>query len=147
TVSTSYLRCFSTLEECFSESFDRDLSITGSSIFQKGRLSMSKDNRKENGKGESRSRPVHECKLGRISAAVWPQETQNGLRHNVSITRSYKDGDTWKRSTSFGLGELPLVARVADMALAWIYSQRQEKNGQERNGDTYKVKDNENIPF
>lgn len=103
---------------------------------------MSKENRKGNGDGDSRPRPVQVCKLGRISAAVWANETQAGLMHNVTITRTYKEGETFKRSDSYGLADLPLVARVADMALAWIYKQSQQKNG-----DSHKETDDENIPF
>ena len=59
-------------------------------------------------------------------------------RHNVTITRLYKDGDEWKTSTSFGREELPLVAKIADMAHTWIYQQGQESNGdsQHSNGDS-----------
>ena len=66
-------------------------------------------------------RPVHELRMGRIKAAIWENDTQQGTRHNVSITRIYKDGTAWKDSTSFGRDDLPLVNKVADMAYMWIY--------------------------
>jgi hypothetical protein len=31
-------------------------------------------------------RPVHEIRLGRIRAAIWENETQNGTRHNVTLS-------------------------------------------------------------
>lgn len=68
-------------------------------------------------------RPVHEVRLGRIKAAIWENETQNGTRHNVTVTRIYKDGEQWKDSTSFGRDYLPLVAKVADQAHSWIFEQ------------------------
>src|SRR5690606_22683302 len=58
---------------------------------------------------KSRTRPVHEVRLGRIKAAVWENQTQNGTRHNVTLSRLYKDGDQWKDSASFGRDDLPLV--------------------------------------
>jgi hypothetical protein len=68
------------------------------------------------------NKPVHEVRLGRIRAAVWLNDTENGPRYNVQITRLYKDQkDKWKDSTSFGREDLPLVAKVADMAMVWIY--------------------------
>jgi hypothetical protein len=68
------------------------------------------------------NKPVHEIRLGRIRAAVWLNNTENGPRYNVQITRLYKDQkDKWKDSTSFGREDLPLVAKVADMAMVWIY--------------------------
>lgn len=66
-------------------------------------------------------RPVHEIRLGRIKAAIWENETREGTRHNVSLTRIYKDGSTWKDSNSFGRDDLPLVAKVADLAHSWVY--------------------------
>jgi len=74
----------------------------------------------------SKQKPVHEVRLGRIKAAVWENDTQNGTRHNVTFTRLYKDGDQWKDSASFGRDDLPLLAKVADMAHTWIFAQAQE---------------------
>ena len=66
-------------------------------------------------------RPVHEIRMGRIKATIWENETRDGIRHNVSLTRIYKDGETWKDSTSFGRDDLPLLAKVADLAHSWVY--------------------------
>ena len=74
-------------------------------------------------KQQSKARPVHEVRLGRIRAAIWENETQNGTRHNVTLSRLYKDGEEWKDSTSFGRDDLPLVAKVADLAHSWIFTQ------------------------
>ena len=79
---------------------------------------------------DAKQKPVHEIRMGRIKAAIWANDTDNGTRHNVTITRLYKDGDEWKTSTSFGREELPLVAKIADMAHTWIYQQGQESNGE-----------------
>ena len=61
--------------------------------------------------------------MGRIRAAIWQNQTDTGVRHNVTISRLYKDGDDWKDTTSFGRDDLPLVAKVCDLAHSWIYSQ------------------------
>ncbi len=90
----------------------------------------------------SSKKPVHEVRLGRIKGAIWENETQNGSRHNVTFTRLYKD-DTgnWKDSGSFGRDDLPLLAKVADMAHTWIFTQKQEdSNGSKDNGS--KERDN-----
>lgn len=68
-------------------------------------------------------RPIHDVRLGRIKAAIWANGTENGTRYNVTFTRIYKDGDQWKDSTSFGRDDLPLVAKVADLAHSWIFQQ------------------------
>ena len=71
----------------------------------------------------SKQKPAHEIRLGRVKATIWANETDNGTRHNVSVSRLYKDGDEWKQTTSFGREDLPLVAKVADLAHLWIYEQ------------------------
>ena len=78
------------------------------------------------------NKPVHEIRLGRIKAAIWENSTANGVRHNVTILRIYRDGDQWNTSDSFGRDDLPLVTKVADLAHSWIYEHGQKSNGQER---------------
>lgn len=87
---------------------------------------------------EAKNRPVHELRLGRIRAAIWQNDTENGPRHNVTVTRLYKDGEEWKDSSSFGRDDLPLVAKVCDLAHTWIFEQigdRSNGNGHHGNGD------------
>lgn len=71
---------------------------------------------------KSNNGPVHEIRLGAIKAAIWQNDTQNGVRHNVTVSRLYKDGDDWKQTESFGRDDLLLVAKVADQAHSWILS-------------------------
>ncbi len=71
-------------------------------------------------------KPVHEIRLGRIKATLWENETQNGTRHNVTLSRLYKDGENWKDSSSFGRDDLPLAAKVADQAHSWIFQESRE---------------------
>ncbi len=82
---------------------------------------------------EAKNRPVHEIRFGRIRAAIWQNETEAGTRHNVTISRLYKDGDDWKDSASFGRDDLPLVAKVCDQAHSWIFEQ--SSNSSSHNGD------------
>ena len=71
------------------------------------------------------NRPVHEIKLGRIRASIWTNEgDRQAVWFNVSISRVYRDGDEWKTTTSFGRDDLPIVAKVADMAYAWIWNNK-----------------------
>jgi len=70
-----------------------------------------------------KQKPAHEIRLGRIKATIWGNATDQGTRHNVSVCRLYRDGDEWKQSGSFGRDDLPLVAKVADLAHLWIYEQ------------------------
>ena len=72
----------------------------------------------------TKTKPVHEVRMGRVRAAIWENDTKNGSMHNVTLTRLYKDdNDEWQDSTSFGRDDLPLLAKVADQAHSWIFSQ------------------------
>jgi hypothetical protein len=78
---------------------------------------------KQTSNQSSKQKPAHEIRLGRIKATIWENETDNGTRHNVTVSRIYKDGDEWKQTGSFGRDDLPLVAKVVDLAHSWIYEQ------------------------
>ena len=66
-------------------------------------------------------RPVHEVRLGRVKAAIWRNETESGVFHNVTFCRLYREGEEWRRAESFGRDDLPLIAKVADRAHSWIF--------------------------
>jgi hypothetical protein len=73
------------------------------------------------------NKPIHEIRFGAIKAAIWGNETVNGLRHSVTFSRLYKDGDQWKQAENFRRDELLLLAKVAEMAHTWIYEQSQKE--------------------
>ena len=72
------------------------------------------------------AKPVHQVRLGRIRAAIWQNNTDNGVRHNVTVTRLYREDDQWRDSASFGRDDLPLVAKVCDRAHSWIFEHGQD---------------------
>ena len=96
--------------------------------FKKG-TSISTQTRKGQAPEEPKQKPVHEVRMGRIKATIWANETESGIRHNVTLARLYKEGDEWRKSSSFGREDLPLVMKVADLAHTWIYEHGQEANG------------------
>lgn len=71
----------------------------------------------------AKQKPAHEIRLGKIKATIWANDTANGTRHNVTVSRLYKEGDEWKQSDSFGRDDLPVVAKALDMAHTWIFEQ------------------------
>ena len=75
--------------------------------------------------------PVHEVRMGSIKAAIWLNDTKNGSRHSVKITRLYKDGDDWRTADTFGRDDLPLVEKVAALAHAWIFQEAQRQTDSE----------------
>ena len=73
----------------------------------------------------TKQKPIHEVRLGHVKAAVWKNETEAGVRYNVTFSRIYKDGDNWKSTDSFGRDDLLLLGKVADQAHSWIFEQSQ----------------------
>ncbi len=69
------------------------------------------------------ARPVHEIRLGLIKAAIWANATREGVMRNVTFERSFKDGDEWRTTHSFGRDDLLKVAKLADEAHSWITRQ------------------------
>ncbi len=68
-------------------------------------------------------KPIHEIRLSRIRASIWANGGE-GQRtwYSVVVSRSFRDGDVWKETTSFNRDDLPIVAKAAEMAYAWIWS-------------------------
>ena len=65
----------------------------------------------------------------RCCAAIWRNETENGVRHNATLSRLYRDHEgNWKNTQSFGRDDLLVVAKVANEAHTKVFElQRQEQ--------------------
>lgn len=74
-----------------------------------------------------RSKPACDFRLGRIKVTIWANHAADGdVWFSVEIVRLYQNAGQWHESTSFGRDDLALVAKAADMAFAWIWSQSQQ---------------------
>lgn len=77
----------------------------------------------------TRQPPVHEIRVGRVRASIWANRGErNDAWFSVSIARQYRDDDGWKDTASFGRGDLPVVAKITEMAYAWIWNQSSSRN-------------------
>jgi hypothetical protein len=78
------------------------------------------------------AQPEKTFRMGLVSASVFVNEFETAdprrkkTRRNVVLQRSYKDGDEWKQTNSFGLGELPAAIRVLQLAQSHVESQEVE---------------------
>jgi len=72
------------------------------------------------------NRPVRTIRIGRIRAAIWANQVEDGVVYNTTFERLYKpDGeDQWKSSDSSGTNDLLLLAKVADLAHSWIHQHK-----------------------
>ena len=73
-------------------------------------------------------RPVHEVRRGLIRVRIWQKRARSGVRHTVTVTRLFRNGDTWKESTRFGRDDIPLLRLVLDEAHTWIYLHSRESH-------------------
>ncbi|MEE9311879.1 MAG: hypothetical protein V3V10_05635 [Planctomycetota bacterium] len=72
------------------------------------------------------NKPVHRIRLSTISAAVFKNTSGEGkVFFNVQFDRSYKDGEEWKHTKSFGRDDLLDLAKVCDLTHSWIHQQQQ----------------------
>lgn len=78
---------------------------------------------KNKNKEQAAQHPAHRVQLGRIQAAVWQNDTEQGVRYNTTFSRSYKDGEEWKHSDSYGRDDLLVIAEAARQAYLWIHEQ------------------------
>lgn len=74
-----------------------------------------------------KNRPVHVVRYGSIKAVVWRNETSAGPICNITVARSYKDGDQWKESNSFGYEDLLPLAKCLDLAHSWIHDAKENE--------------------
>ena len=79
-----------------------------------------------------KDKPAHEVRIGAIKAAIWKNDTSNGVRYNTTFSRLYKDkdDDQWKSTDSFGRDDLLVLAKVADVTHTWIYQQSLDKDAE-----------------
>jgi hypothetical protein len=77
---------------------------------------------------KSSNPPVHTIRYGALRAAIWKREVDLGNNsrpmYSVTFTRSYKDGNDWKDSSSFGPDDLLILAKIADDAHTFIHGRR-----------------------
>jgi hypothetical protein len=88
---------------------------------------------------KERRQPSAKFRMGRICASVWTNQSDKGPWFSTTILRSYKDGDDWKTTSSFGRDDLPLVEKVAAQAHAWIFRQQQQGGEAAQEADTGEV--------
>ena len=81
-------------------------------------------------------KPVKKIQLGSIRATIWENQSDKGKPwFNVVVTRSYKDGDEFKDSNSFGHSDLPVVSKAMDFAYRWIWDRKELSDEESKIGN------------
>lgn len=107
----------------------------GTQTRQQDRRQQQQQQRGDGQNGSGAPRPVHVVRYGAIKGAVWRNVVDNGNAtrpmYNVTFTRSYKDGDDWRDSSSFGHEDLLVLGKVANDCHTWIHDQRVRDQGEQ----------------
>jgi hypothetical protein len=70
------------------------------------------------------TKPAHTIRFRDIEATIWPSNRPKGPAYNVTLLRTYKDASgAWQGSTGLSLWDLPIAAKLLDLAANWIVAQ------------------------
>jgi len=77
-------------------------------------------------------RPEKKFSCGSISASIWANTkivTGETVKfYSVTITKTYKEGESWKYTDSFDIEDIPKVALVANEAYKYIRLKSTDSN-------------------
>lgn len=65
--------------------------------------------------------PEKTIKVGGVQLAIWSNETTKGTFQSITIDKSYKDGETWKRTKSFKPADLVKLQLGITEVLKYLY--------------------------
>ena len=68
--------------------------------------------------------PIKSFRVGAIQLSVWENPLKGdkeGVVRSCTITKSYKDGEAWKQTTSFKINDLPLIQLAMQKAIEFHY--------------------------
>jgi hypothetical protein len=71
--------------------------------------------------------PVHKIRVGNVVCSIWQHTTKEGVFHNVSMEKNYKDEDVWKASGNLNINEIPKAQLALAQAYAWIMQSSKDK--------------------
>ena len=74
----------------------------------------------------NKPQPVKTLRGGRIQVAIWENHSDKGPFYNATVSRSYKEGDSWKSSDSFGRDDLLVLAQLLGAAYTFILQKQAE---------------------
>jgi hypothetical protein len=71
-------------------------------------------------------KPAHKIRHGALTVTIWKNDGgEKGPWYSAVPSRSYKQGEEWKESDSFGFDDLMTLAKLLDLAHTWIMTQQQ----------------------
>lgn len=72
-----------------------------------------------------KNQPAHKIRrAGGLTVTIWKNDGDNGPFYSVTATRSYKQGEEWKETTSFHQQDLLPLGKMLDQADTWIAAEQ-----------------------
>jgi len=69
--------------------------------------------------------PIDEIRVNGCKVTVWENQTDKGVRHNVTFERSYRDTEgKWQTTASYGLSDLLAHRAAVEMAITRMIGTR-----------------------
>jgi hypothetical protein len=79
------------------------------------------ENMKKKTETTGANKPVHRIRVGAVSCSVFLNKTKEGTEFpSAIISRSYKAGDSFKDSNSYGARHLAELAALVSSVQSWI---------------------------
>ena len=68
---------------------------------------------------------MHQIRLSAIRAAIWLNQSDKTGESwfTVTVSRSFRDKEQFKDTTTYRRDDLPIVSKAIEMAYAWIWEQ------------------------
>lgn len=83
---------------------------------------------------ETSNKPMKKLQLRGISASVFENQSENGHTfYKVSITRTFKDGDEFRTTSTFSRDDLPIVQELTRQA--WLTILKAEADSSSKQED------------
>jgi hypothetical protein len=88
---------------------------------RKKRLNLMEETMKKKNETKTTNKPVHRSRVGAVSCSVFLNKTKEGTEFpSAVISRSYKSGDTFKESNSYGARHLAELAALVASLQTWF---------------------------
>jgi hypothetical protein len=82
------------------------------------------------------NQPAHTIRKHSLKASIWRNETRNGCLYNVTLIRTYKDGEEFKDTPSLGFDDLANAAKLLLDAESWVSEQLARDKAESANPPT-----------
>ena len=83
------------------------------------------------------NKPAHKIRDGLLAVTIWENEHDGKAYYSVDLTRSYKDGDTWKETKSLSTRDLLKAANLLNQAYNWIIAPSDEDRADDDDNAAY----------